>query len=843
MADKITMHFEQLSDDDSSLLSIEAPISIYKVVEDIDQLYGLTAIEGDPYYNVIYFDPEFPECPRNNDNLYDYENAPSVTVFVKNVTGYDESIRRRGAYFRYNYTNGNWQEIALGTHSHENKELLDRMSAGEIGSWFNLANYPTAENPLAIIGTEQPSMPFDNQLFFNTDINKLFKYVYSTVTWIEIPVVIATEAPVHPLVKDMFFNSETEELFIFVGAKAGEKRMLVLELTDPDNNDMTYSYDVTWRTIPDSIPNVPEDEEDTQKLYLGVDSDGTPQWKDSLIAGQTFEMKQITITNAHTNDVSIEGIKYNPETDEVLVMDDNLFLANRDISYDDITETMSIHANEGTDANPIFMVGEKVTVLVIRNGASAVLDQLATDYVTKAEAVNLLSGGMIRLKGYATTSDLQERALREHTHSQFSRVGHDHDFRYANYNHTHDNYLTRAKVLELIEETLELHPSILSVLQGFSDYLTDINTNPELTALLSTMATQSNIAEIQEQIDAINENFYNKEQLYAYLRNEARLRADQIDTHFLTETFTQKSLEEVLDEFKEKLDTDLAIVNSTNVILEDTIDIKLGEDGSVGSFNDGNSVLSGTSLHTILEQLLQKRVVPTYEKAELITEFNVTSYPEIGADVPINISSIYEIHDSGALTFYRVMKEENDSSIPLFESDEIGDVNESITIGTQPVTLSVYASFATGPVKYDNFGDEVPGKILAGTTEISTFEIQPQRALFYGGSAEILDKDSLDSDSIRDNFLIKVFPDYSELELEVEIIPGTRTIVFALPASAGLLSAIEHREEGYSNILPVFSLRTVDIEGANGISPIAYNVYIYNTPFALEHSMYLKFIK
>lgn len=843
MAEKVTMRFEQFSDEDSNLISYQGPIAIYKTVEDEAQLYGLTAIEGDPYYNITYFDSEFPEVPLNDDNSYDYENAPSVVVFVKNVTSYPESIRRRGAYFRYNYINDSWQEIAIGSHSHENKELLDKMSAGDIGTWFNLTNYPNAEESILTIGTTAPETPADNYLFFNTDINKLFKYRYSTVTWIELDVVIGTIPPIHPSVKDMFFNSDTQELFIFTAAKIGDKRILILEVTDPDNSDMTYSYDIAWTTMPESIPEVPEDDVDKEKLYLGVDSLGTIQWKNSLIAGQTFEVRNITIEDSDTNELTIVGIKYDSNLDEVLVIDNSLFLANRDITYDEETETMTILANEGTEQNPIFIVGERIVVLVIRNGASAVLDELATDYLTKAEAINLLSGGSITLKGYATTADLQGRALRDHTHSQFARTEHDHDFRYANYVHTHDNYLTRRKVLELIEETVAMHPDILNILQSFSDYLNDVGTNPELTDLLASMATQTNITTIQNQIDAINANFYNKTQLYSYLRNEATFRTDQINTTFLDDSFTPRNLQDVLNELKEKIDTDLDLVNSTNVLLEETIEAELGDDGYVGGINTSDSLLAGETLQSILTKLIRRRIVPEYKKAELITTFDVNPYPEIGSTIPLKVTAIYEIHDSGAITQYRLLKQENGSTVPLYEGPSIVEVNENITIGTSPVSLSTYATYATGPTKYDNFGDPVSGKIEAGSTEILSVLLEPVRAIFYGGSTEILNINTLESDDVRSYFAIKTQPDYDEINIEITIPIGTMTILFALPAVDGLLTAIEHKEEGYSNIINVFSETTINIEAGNGLSPIPYNVYMYKMPFALSNSMHLRFIK
>ena len=43
------------------------------------------------------------------------------------------NLKYRGAYYFYNYETDSWQEIVVGTHTHENKEFLDKMGAFDFG--------------------------------------------------------------------------------------------------------------------------------------------------------------------------------------------------------------------------------------------------------------------------------------------------------------------------------------------------------------------------------------------------------------------------------------------------------------------------------------------------------------------------------------------------------------------------------------------------------------------------------------------------------------------------------------------------------------------------------------
>jgi len=846
MSEKVTMRFEQFSDDsDINEISYQGPIKLFKTVETFEELDTLPNL------------PDFPVVENNEDNEGDLTETPDVIVFVQNVTNFADNANYRGAYFRYDYTTGNWHEILLGTHSHENKEVLDKIGSGDIGNWSDITNYPSVTISDTI--DDRPLEANSNALFLDTTEMKLYRatreavnFVFIT-TWNEVLFTSGTVFPLKPEIRQVFYNITTQKLFIFSGANAGDRKMLVLEVTDPDNTDLTYSFDVAWTELPQTLPVVPE-ETMADDLYLGLDSAGNAVWKNALIASQVFQFKQVTIVheNPNTDDylwqlgptqfVSIYDIDYNPELDEVLVLDGSFFLTNRDVAYNSLLRVLTVTTNEGT-----FDVGEKISVLIIRNGAAAILDELAADYLTKAEAINLLSGGSINLKNYATKSDLQTRAARDHTHSGYSKVGHDHDFRYANFKHTHGEYLTRRKTLELIQETLASNPDITDILASFSDYLeaNESGLSDLITALqnISLDALQADITTIQGQIDEINQNHYTITQLVSYL-NTARFTTDQIDTEFYDSFGNTKDLTQVLKEIREDIDKDLQVLDTQNVLVSDTIQVRLGVDQFLGNINDGDILPQGLTVQEFLNRLLRRRILPVYAKAEIFPTFTIIEHPEFGATVSLDVSSEYQINDSGSLVYYRVYTETDEDTIYLINTDQLTPYSDEITFTDLPITISAYAGYNQGPLKYDNLGDPHPdGRIQAGSTDIKSITITPVRAIFMGGLVNRLDPGNISSADIR-SLTKYTSNDYDSFELEATIPAGSGTIVFAMPVEeAGALDEIEYREQFYTNILGSFSLTQKVVPDASGARPIYYNMYSFKLPFASQTNMHLKFIK
>jgi len=887
MSEQVTLTFEQFDETDDNTFSYQGPINLYKAIPTFDLL------------DAVADEVDFPQPTLNDDNTFDLTSLPNVVVYVKNVTNYEDSKRYRGAYFRYDYVNGSWQEIMLGTHSHENKAIIDKITSGNIGTWTNLTEYssviygtagliaarqaqvltiaevgnyylevgedltPNVIDPRILyqvisVGSS-PSVTYEwdlkekntNTLFIDVTNVLLYKANRDAtnpsaiaMTWGTLDITSGTSMPLEPTIGDVFLKTIDDNLYIFAGAGSGDRKMLVLEVTDPDDSELTYSYDVAWTEMPESLPLIPEDTEETS--YLGLDSAKNPVWKNTLLPSQVFQIKTITVVPAATeegdlgtdewyagNSINIDDVSYDPDLDEVLVMDGNFFSHNRTIGYRADLRVMTVTANEDADGSTdddFFDSGSVITVIIIRNGASAVLDTLASDYVTKADAINLLSGGSINLNQYATKTDMQNYMLRGHYHSGYSRTEHNHDNRYANYNHTHANYLTRRKALELIEETIGMNPSILTTLTSISDYLAaNVGT---LGTLLSELADVTDmkveIIDLQDQIDVINTTAA----ILADHVDNRRIKTDQIDTEFNggSETgFQPKDLTQVLQEIMDTINSDLLVTDSSNLFLDEAITVQLGDE-NIGEYDSDDVISSNTTLQQILENILRKRIVPTPLAPSIVYDIRIDLHPEIGKNVAAIVTPEYVRNDGGSLELYRLSYD----GINLVSSTTADEFIDTILVDTAPITLNVYATYAQGALVEDNFGDEV-GQIEAGIISEAIATITPVRALFHGGLTTA--QTTFISADIRSlNRTTEL--NYDEITVTSTIPIGTQTIILALPVG-GTLASIDYNGE---DILLDFSTTTINVEGANGASGINYTVYYYKLPFESAHIMNLTFI-
>jgi hypothetical protein len=515
------------------------------------------------------------------------------------------------------------------------------------------------------------------------------------------------------------------------------------------------------------------------------------------------------------------------------------FLYNRDIIYDSNLRVIEIQSNEGS-----FDIGETITIIIIRNGTAAVMDKLASDYVTKAEAISLLSGGSVNLKNYATKGDLQTRAHKDHHHAEYARYTHDHDFRYANFKHTHSDYLTRRKVLELIQETIQLNPNIINILEGISTALSNNELQGFITTLENQLVTNADIQALQDQLDAIPGIYYNESELTifvnSYIQSYYGIRTDQITTEYLDSYGVPLNLTQLLKEIKDDIDGDISIVHSKNLILDSDILVKLPEGEYIGDWDTDEIVPQGMTLQLILEKILQRRIEPTYKRPEITLSFNITDYPEIGDDLNVVITPTYIENDGGSLSSYRLEAQLGITSSLLINSNQLQVYDNIIQFQDIPLTISAYATHVSGPIKYDNLGNAYPdNRIQSGTTDTFAKVFTPVRALFYGGISNI---GSIDSDLVR-SFNKMTAENYNSFTIEYELPIGSQMILIAIPTYVGGLNRIDYREQFFADILPLFDHATVIVEAVNGSAGIPYDVYYYELPFPTNTKMNLTFIK
>jgi hypothetical protein len=811
MPDKVTLRFEQFDANASGDILASGPITLDKTVNTVAELEDLvyrgtsgpvlpTSTTTGNYFLLVptagtialkvatgssaFGNPtSLPEhlvfYSTNEEKYYELSNTTwsekpvqDVVVYVRNV--FDavapqvvQDLKFRGAYFYYRELTASWQEVLLGTHTHENKGFLDKLDAVDITG------------------------------------------------------------------------------------SVGTKKFFTLEITDTDDSLATYEYNINWEDLPESLPAVPEGSEN---LYLGHDGEGKPEWKNNFVAAQAFQVKSVAVTSTGTS-VSIPDIVFNPGLDEVLVLVGKFFVYNRTLSYNSSNGSLiiTLTSDSGTTGEVAsFESGETVTAIVIRNGAAAILDTLATDYVTKDEAITMLSGGSVNLSDYARKADLRGYARKYHTHSQFARADHDHDYRYAMFNHTHAEYLTRKSALELIQQTLTGidGDEVISTLTAISDYL---NNNSEV---LATLATKAELADIQSQIDEINSTLdINNEdsplrvQLDSYL-SERRFESHQIDTEFVDQGGTTKNLDQVLTELREDIDSDLGNIDSVEVILDEDVPVLLSAGENQGDYVNGDTAEQGQTLKQIIFKLLQREIIPTYTAGTISAVFSQdVEAPEVGEEVEIIVIPTFTRNDSGLLNSFTVSKTVNTVTETVHTGSILVTVEETIQALDEPTTITVSGTYSSGDPKFNNIDTyygrtgpeyEVPGKISAGSTNSVSYTITGKRAVFFGGVSAVPE---LNSASIRGLFERQVPQSLSSFQYEYQVPTGTRFIIFALPNSSGILSKVSYLEQSGINIVDQFSTETISVSGANGMSPAIYRVYKLSLPVATQGQMTLTFVK
>jgi len=389
-----------------------------------------------------------------------------IVVFVRNVTTYSYTDpRSRGTYYRFDQFNQNWNEILIGSHSHENKEFLDRigdfdLTTSNMGKGMLVLEVDSPDNGASFeydvrfeeIPQAVPLLPEGNDaspLFLGVKNSGTAKVgMMATLTNSTNTVALENAGTVAGLLpgQKIVQTSPTNSGGVF-----GE--YAVIETINYNNN--------TFTTNVNHIASGP--------VVFNIDIKREVEWNNRFIAPQTFVVRTTTIGDS-ANSVDFLDVSYDASLDEVLIIDDSEFISDRTINYNPISKVLTV----SLPSSGLFSGNSKITLIVLRNGASSVLDEIAADYLTKEEAVAILSGGTINLDRYITKQDMRDKANRYHTHSHFAKREHDHDYRYAYVNHTHSQYITRAGAIKIIQDTLSVNPDIIDQLESISTLLEGI---------------------------------------------------------------------------------------------------------------------------------------------------------------------------------------------------------------------------------------------------------------------------------------------------------------------------------------------------------------------------------
>ena len=246
------------------------------------------------------------------------------------------------------------------------------------------------------------------------------------------------------------------------------------------------------------------------------------------------------------------------------------------------------------------------------------------------------------------------------------------------------------------------------------------------------------------------------------------------------------------------------------------ITVQLGTGGSIGAYSTGSVISANTSIQSILNSILQKRIPATYVAPA--ASLSGVSSQEIGTAITLSLAGTFVQNDAGALTatrFYRA-------------ASQIGTSNP-LSYGTGRLdtgdTFSVQFDYNQGPLKNDNLGDASPtGRIAAGTITASQ-TLSVYRRAFY--AADTITSAAGTSAAVR-GLASSLNSPGDGTTFTITIPAGTRRVTIAYPSSLRDLTSVSYVEAGNAQVKDTFILTTVSVDGATaGQNSTNYKVYTY----------------
>ncbi len=304
-------------------------------------------------------------------------------------------------------------------------------------------------------------------------------------------------------------------------------------------------------------------------------------------------------------------------------------------------------------------------------------------------------------------------------------------------------------------------------------------------------------------------------------------------------------------------------VDASKIILKDDITCagNYSQVGNITKTQTGTAVLSakGKSVAEVLNDIFSKRVQPTAVNPTLGEMVLVPAAGPVEAGTTLtSIAGRAVVLDAGSYpygpatgvtatgrTLNRICTPTSMSADNLNIAAD-GSFNDAtrITIGDQggegvasSVSYKETVTYGEGVTAKDNMGDDsVPAvKIPAGEVSAVSGAITCYRKYFAGAAADI--PANIDSAFIR-GLTGSAEPLVAGTEFDVNVPEGSTLVVIAYPATLPDLVAVKDTNALGLNILGAFEKTTVNVNGANGYTAIAYKVYTYEADVALAADTY-----
>lgn len=249
---------------------------------------------------------------------------------------------------------------------------------------------------------------------------------------------------------------------------------------------------------------------------------------------------------------------------------------------------------------------------------------------------------------------------------------------------------------------------------------------------------------------------------------------------------------------------------------------------SIGSYSDGQTITKDTSLETIIKNMLQKRIPPTYVQPAFSISTDITSSYEIGTSISPKIMGSWTQNNAGPLKEYIIYKDSSlvfgpSSALPLTHFTDSSFVLSSVT------SYSATAEWFDGVVLDDNMSDSNLGvcpncRVVnnASSPKVSNIiTFTPKRAVFY--TADTATSAPTTSSQIR------AFTSRIDLAggstFTMSISTTVKRIVVAYLASYGPITSVIDSKSKYDVQGAFGQPVSMSVLGANGYAGETYYVY------------------
>lgn len=304
-------------------------------------------------------------------------------------------------------------------------------------------------------------------------------------------------------------------------------------------------------------------------------------------------------------------------------------------------------------------------------------------------------------------------------------------------------------------------------------------------------------------------------------------------------------------------------VDADKVIMRN--DIKLaGNYTQVGNVTKGATETKtlptkGKSFKAVMDEIFTKKVQPTITNQPAVSKFTLTGAGNVEAGTKVANAQFGTAElSAGSYTFgpatgitatawtvdrvatpnkynVKVASATSGSDNNSGNGWIIGDVGDETANVVSSLAYKATATHGAGPVAKDNLGgnSNPPVKIEAGTKSQNTSAYTSHRKYFYG-SRNV--SDALDSAKVR--ALTPSPGAYGAKDLVINVAKGQAQVVIACIGTVKGVTKVINNSSLNADVTAVFKKQTVNVAGANGYKPVAYNVWVWTPakPFEVENT-------